>query len=537
MAYRFDVEAPVNGRVRRATVTVLDEAGTVVTTDKADLDDLRQLDALGGRLGERLQVQPAKIVEAVGKRWAEVKTERRRQDSGPRPAAPAGGEIHLTDLGNARLLVRWHGHLFRHVHPWKKDLAWDGQRWLEDNTAEVERLAKKTVGRLFAEAAADSDERRRAALVEHALLSEDVRRLKAMMVLARSEPAIPALPADLDRDRFLLNVSNGTVDLKSGQLRPHRREDLITKLAPVEYDPDAKYPLWEQFALWAMSGKVAMLRYLQRVAGYCLTGSVDEQCLWFLYGCGANGKTTFVRTLLGMLGGYAWQAVPELLLQRQHDAHPTERADLFGRRLVATIEIDEGKRVAEALLKLLTGGDEITARRLYQDFFKFDPTHKLFLVANHKPVIRGTDHAVWRRIKMVPFDAVIQDSAKDPQLLDKLKAEWPGVLRWAVEGCLEWQRDGLDEPQEVTDATATYRAEQDQLGGFLAEVCVVLAEAKVQTSVLYQRYQEWSGDKDMTQKAFTRAMEVRGYPSVPGHGNRRFYRGVGLPGGGVTVRG
>jgi putative DNA primase/helicase len=539
MSFTIHVQASANGHVhRRAKVMVRNEDGSRLFGDKADLDDMRELDKLAQRFSKRLKVPVEDIKAQLEQGWnrerdrlEQEQQERHKAEAKEeeKPTCPAADEIHLTDVGNGKRFVMDHGANFRHCYPWKRDLIWAGTHWQEDEVAQADLLAKTTILKVYRDAAAEPNDDRRTKLIEHALDSEDARRIRAMVTLARSEPGIPVLPAGLDCDQMLLNVLNGTIDLRTAQFRTHRREDLITKLAPVQYDPDATCPVWDQFALWAMGDRKQLLDYLQRVVGYCLTGDVSEQCLWFLYGLGANGKTTFIRTIMGLMGSYAWQAVPELLLQKKHEAHPTERADLFGRRFVATIEVEEGKRIAEALMKLLTGNDVITARRCHQNFFTFVPTHKLFLVANHKPVVRGTDHGTWRRIKLIPFTATIQESAKDPELLDKLKAEWPGILRWAVEGCLAWQRDGLGEPNEVTEATAEYRGEQDLLAGFIAEVCFVHVEAKAQTSVLYERYQEWSGDRETSQKAFTRAMEAKGYLSEAGHGNRRFYKGIGLP--------
>src|SRR5262249_53818113 len=197
--------------------------------------------------------------------------------------------------------------------------------------------------------------------------------------------------------------------------------------------------------------------------GYCLTAGVQEQCVGFLYGIGANGKTTFLLAVREMLGDYACQAVSELLLERRHESHPTERADLFGKRFVATIETDEGKRIAEGLMKQLTGGDKVRARFMCRDFFEFTPSHKIFLAANHKPVVRGTDLATWRRIKLVPFTVTIPNKERDKTLLDKLRKEFPGILAWAVRGCQAWQASGLAEPKEITAATAGYRSEMDSV--------------------------------------------------------------------------
>jgi putative DNA primase/helicase len=365
-------------------------------------------------------------------------------------------------------------------------------------------------------------------LFNHCLKWENAGRMTACLELARSEPGIPILPAQLDSDPYLLNVLNGAIELKTGKLREHRREDYITKLAPVEYDPDAPCPLWEKSLSQWMDGNDDLVGYLQRVIGYCLTGDVNEHALWFLYGTGANGKSTFLGTLLAMLGDYGIQAVSELLMERKHEAHPTERADLFGRRFVATIETDEGKRMAEALMKQMTGGDKIRARWMKKDFFEFSTTQKIFLAANHKPVIRGTDLAVWRRIKLVPFTVTISDEEKDKYLSDKLKAELPGILAWAVRGCLEWQENGLGEPDEIRQATAAYQAEEDTLAAFLAECCQLHAELEWRASDLFAAYQRWTGDKLMTPKAFGQKLKAKGFQSTRGHGGVRSWKGLGL---------
>ncbi len=455
------------------------------------------------------------------------------RDEAEPPAADANVDVHLTDLGNARRVVKRHGRDLRFVHPWKTWLVWDERRWAEDQIGEAVRRVKETQGSLFKWAEAklkelaeqggegdqDEDEERKAKLKQlrqllaHLLKWEDTRAVARCLESARSEPGIPALPAQLDADPFLLNVLNGTIDLRTGRLRPHRREDLLTKLAPVRYDPRATCPLWLRCLERWMDGNPNLPGYLQRVAGYGMTGSVSEQVLWFLYGAGANGKSTFLLVLLSLLGDYAMQAVSDLLMAKHNESHPTERADLFGRRFVCTIETDSGKRLAEALLKSLTGGDKVRARKMRQDFFEFDPTHKLFLAANHKPVIRGTDYAVWRRIKLVPFTVTIPEREKDKQLPEKLKAEASGILNWMLAGCRDWQQGGLGEPNEVRDATAAYQAEQDSVAQFIAECCVRQADARVKVSLLFEAYGRWSGDKFITQPAFNERLRAKGFES------------------------
>ncbi len=471
-------------------------------------------------------------------------------DATPTPGANnQPPDKHNTDKGNARRVVERHGKDLHYCHPWKSWQVWDELRWAEDFTGEALRRVKETQDSLYSWASAqlqalsgqtgegdeEEDEALKArkgtlkAIMAHVLKWEDWKRTTASLSHAQSEPGIPIVPEDLDRDLMLLNVQNGTINLRTGELLPHRREDLITKLAPVIYDPKAECPLWMKFLRRILPDE-SLIRYMQRVAGYCMTGDVGEQILWFLHGCGANGKSTYLRVLLDMLGDYGMQAVSDLLMVKHHESHPTERADLFGRRLVCTIETEEGKRMAEALMKQLTGADRIRARKLYKDFFDFSPTHKIMLAANHKPVIRGTDHAVWRRIKLVPFTVTIPEEERDKSLPEKLKAELSGVLNWALAGCLKWQREGLAEPEVVRLATEAYQAEQDSVREFLNECCVFLREARIKASALLAAYIEWSGDKLMNPKAFGQRMQDNGYESKR-QGTGCFYHGIGLPAG------
>jgi putative DNA primase/helicase len=454
-------------------------------------------------------------------------------------------DIHLTDLGNARRVLQRHGQDLHYCHPWKSWLTWDGRRWAVDERAGAAGRMKETQGHLYRETAErikelsqveeknEEQEKELSRLVgflKHLLKWEEDARLGACLNQMKSEPGIPAVPAQLDTDPYLLNVLNGTIDLKTGRLREHRREDLLTKLAPVTYDPAARCPLWDRCMLRWKDGNLDLVEYDRRVVGYCLTGDVREQCLWFLYGLGANGKSTYLQLLLHLLGDYAIQAVSELLMQKRNESHPTERADLFGRRFVATIETDDGRKIAESLMKQLTGGDRVRARKMRQDFFEFDQSWKIFLAANHKPVVTGNDHATWRRIKLVPWTVTIPDSEKDKNLLAKLKAEASGVLNWALGGCRAWQERGLGEPEEVRAATDAYRAEQDLLAGFIAECCFVKKgnpDVRVQSSALLLAYHRWAGDKEMTSPKLTKQMEAKGYHKKAVNGCM-YWMGIGL---------
>lgn len=442
-------------------------------------------------------------------------------------------DARLTDLGNAQRLVARHGQDLRYCHPWKKWLVWDGIRWKPDDTGEVMRRAKETVRSMYAETARIDDERGRRDSLKFLLKSENKDRLNAMVSLAASEPGIPVLPGDLDRDPWLLNVKNGTVDLRTGELRAHRREDLLTKLASVEYDPAAKCPRWLQFLNEIMDGNQNLIGFLQRAAGMSLTGDVSEHVLLICYGTGRNGKSTFLNTLLALTGDYGMAAAPDLLLARQGDRHPTELADLFGKRLVVAMETDEGRRLAEALVKQLTGGDPIKARRMREDFWQFTPTHKFWVATNHRPRVRGVDVAIWSRLKLVPFHVRFPDGdpRQDKRLPQKLLAELPGILAWAVSGCLTWRECGLGVPEEVRAATEAYRAEQDVLAAFINECCIINPLAKALAKDLYRTYVEWcekNGERPMSQKFFGEQLSERGFERHRGTGGYYNWRGIGI---------
>jgi putative DNA primase/helicase len=388
------------------------------------------------------------------------------------------------------------------------------------------------VARIYAEAAEAPDDDGRKALAKHALKCEAANRLAAMLTLAESEPGIHVLPAQLDADPWLINVLNGTFDLRSGELREHDRRHLLTKVAPVFYEPSATCPTWDAFLTRIMGGNADLISFLQRIAGYSLTGDVSEQVLFLLYGTGANGKSTFLETLRAMIGEeYALQIRPEALMIRNGETVPNDIARLKGARLVSARETEEGKRMAEALVKELTGGDTITARFLRQEYFDFKPEFKLWLAANHKPVIRGTDYAVWRRIKLIPFTVTIPPEEQDKALGRKLLGELEGIFAWAVRGCQDWQRNGLQVPAAVEAATTAYKAESDTLAAFLAERIIQGPNLETQAKNLYEAYKTWcddNGEKPMTGTMFGRRLTERGFDKYIDGARHTFYIGVAL---------
>lgn len=438
----------------------------------------------------------------------------------------------LTDLGNAERLVAQHGRDIRYCHAWKKWLIWDGIHWAVDRTDAVKQKAKEAVRSIYGEAKKATDDSKRQAIAKHAMNSESDSRIRAMLSLAKSEPGIPILPEQLDQDPWLLTCLNGTIDLRTGKVQPHQRDHLITQLAPVEHNPDATCPKWYAFLDRIMDGNENLIAFLERAIGYSLTGDTSEQCLFILYGTGANGKSTFLQAVSSILGDYAKQTPTETLLVKQRGAIPNDVARLKGARLVTASEAEADQRLAESLIKQMTGSDTVSARFLHQEWFDFQPTHKIFLGTNHKPVIKGTDHAIWRRIRLVQFEVTIPEPERDLKLLDKLREELPGILAWAVRGCLEWGQNGLGEPDEVKDATQNYRNEMDILAQFFTDCCVENPSATVKTKDLYEAYSNWcenNGETASKKRAFGMRLQEKGFKSIRiGSTGARGWKGVGL---------
>ena len=435
-------------------------------------------------------------------------------------------DFPLTDTGLAERFARQHGADVRYCYSWCKWLAWDGTRWKLDDGGAVDQLGKLTVRSILLEAASEPDDDARKRLVAFAKSAESVARRDAMLKLARSEPPIPIQPDALDRDPWILNCENGTIDLRSGELRPHRRKDYLTKLCPVEYRPDATCPTWLQTLNRCFGQDYELIDFVQRFVGYCLTGDVSEQVLFIWHGVGANGKSTILNALMEVLGpDYSMKANSDLMMMRRREQHPTGLTDLAGRRLVAAIETEEGRQLAESLIKELSGSDPIRARRMNENFWQFNPTHKLILACNHKPVVKGTDCAIWRRLKLVPFSVVIPPAERDKQLPAKLKAELPGILAWSVRGCLDWQQHGLGEPSAVIHATGEYQTSEDVLLNFIGECCVQ-GNMVVKAHNLLAAYKEWAGDKHMNAKRLGRMLNERGVERYTNNGV--WYRGIGL---------
>ncbi|MGC9973861.1 MAG: phage/plasmid primase, P4 family [Gaiellaceae bacterium] len=444
-------------------------------------------------------------------------------------AAPA---LRLTDYGNAERIVHEHGRDLRFA-PGLGWLAWDGRRWKRDADGEAMRRTKRTIRALYALAAEIDESGERARVAKWATTCEAQPRLAAAVKLAETELEVIVTADDLDAERFLLNVQNGTIDLRTGKLREHRREDLLTKLADVVFVPDARSELFERFLEHATGGDPELRVFLQRAAGYSLTGDTSEEVLFFAHGPTATGKSTLIDALQGAFGEYAETADFETFLKRHGDAGiRNDIARLKAARLVVSIEVDEGKALAEGLLKLLTGGDRIAARFLYSELFEFRPAMKLWLAANQRPRVNADDDAIWRRIIQIPFLARIPKSEQDPEIKRALRddpAEHTAVLAWAVQGALDWQRHSLGVPELVERYTSEYRAENDLLGDWVADCLtlepIVTSSAK-ELRASYESWCEVNGEKPIRPNLYGAMLKAKGCDQYRGHGGTRHWQGV-----------
>ncbi len=441
---------------------------------------------------------------------------------------------HLTDWGNARRLVARHGDDLLFDYGRGGWLVWDQRRWKPDATAEIKRRAKQTAASIYPEAAAAGTDDERKAIAKHAIASESEMRRRAMISSAESEPGIPVVAEDLDADCWLFNCENGTVNLRNGELQPHNRDDRITKLAPVEYDPDAKSDLWDKFLRRITGGDSELSEFLRRAAGYTLTGDTGEEILLFPFGPEATGKSTLTEAMKAYMGDYAVTADFESFLARRGDAGiRNDIARLDSARLVLSLEVDDGKKLAEGLLKQITGGDTVAARFLHKEFFEFVPQFKLWLAANHRPEVRADDGAMWRRIVQIPFTEIIPEAERDPELKRRFKHdpdERAAILAWAVRGCLDWQEGGLQIPDRVRDYTAEYRAENDPLREWLAACCTLEPGAVVSAKDLRESYKSWgeeNGEETTSNKSMATALRAHGC-TPDRDGRRRLWVGVKL---------
>ena len=403
------------------------------------------------------------------------------------------GKEQFTDLTNGELFVRENLEKIRYCAAWKKWLIWDGNTWRPDDCNEIYALAKEFLRGMFLKAANITDHRRAIDLEKHLIKCESLRRRKAFVESSSLERVVRIYPHQVDSDPFVFNVQNGTVDLRTGKLNEPMREKYITKCAPVFYDRAASCDEWNMFLLRIMNGNARLINFLQKAVGWALTGDMSEQVMFILYGSGANGKSTFLNAIMEILGDYAMSSPTETFMKKHGEGISNDIARLRGTRFVTTVEAEEGKRMSEPLIKQVTGQDTMTARFLYGEYFDFVPTFKIFMATNHKPVIKGNDHGIWRRIRLIPFTVTIPYAERDAHLMEKLRKEQSGILNWMIAGCILWQKERLGEPEEVKIATEEYQEEMDVMGSFLRECCVLDGKGylRIAQGDLYRAYTSW----------------------------------------------
>ncbi|GHU68900.1 hypothetical protein FACS189450_00680 [Spirochaetia bacterium] len=406
------------------------------------------------------------------------------------------GLIQYTDTTNAFRLFTKYGKDIRYNAPWKKWLVWNGAYWELDEGYMVHDKGLQMIRGIYAELIKTADYRDRLDIEKHAVQSESARRRKAFIEVASWIPDLNVKTDHLDTNPWLLNVENGTIDLRTGELREHRQEDMITKIAHVTYDKNADCPIWRNFLMEIMNYNAELIRFIQTAAGWAITGNTSEQSMFILFGTGANGKSTFLNTIMNLLGDYAIATPTETFMKKSGDQITNDIARLRGTRFVTTTEAEQGRRLSEPLIKQITGNDRMTARFLYGEFFSFVPTFKIFMATNHKPVIKGTDHGIWRRIKLIPFTNRIPEEKQDKNLEEKLMAEASGILNWLLEGAIRWTMERLKTPQIITSATDEYRGEMDVIGNFIRERCAQGPGASIRARELFKCYQDWCDDNN-----------------------------------------
>ena len=434
-------------------------------------------------------------------------------------APPARQAIWGSEDALALSFTKRYRHDWRYVAAWGKWLMWDGQRWRTEDTLGANDLVRNVCRHAALKAASPKTAVKLAA----ASTMSGVERL------ARADRRHAGTADEWDADIWLLNTPGGVVDLRIARMRPHDRTDRMTKVSTAT--PRGECPTWRAFLSDVTGGDAELMDYLQRMVGYCLTGVTSEHALFFLYGTGANGKSVFVTTIATILGDYAANAPMDTFMETRSDRHPTDLAGLRGARFVASIETEQGRRWNESKIKTITGGDKVSARFMRQDFFEFFPQFKLLIAGNHKPSIRNVDEAMKRRLHMIPFTVTIPPEKRDARLTEKLLLERDGILAWALEGCLLWQRAGLRRPQSVLDATDEYFEAEDALGRWIQERCLTEKNAKALTFELFADWKQWAesnGEFLGSMRRFTDALITRRFEKWRAHGGMRGFAGIGL---------
>jgi putative DNA primase/helicase len=435
------------------------------------------------------------------------------------------------ELDAARFFVVQYGERIRYCERAGGWLIWNGSTWALDDDGEIFRLAHESADRIADAASEIRDLEERKKGLSFAIALRKHRAIENVVAIASTlDDVAIGDPERFDADRRLLNVANGILDLRTGSLAPHLPSRLMTRAVPVPYEPEARCDRWLQFLSEVFAGDTDLIDFIRRAAGYSLTGETTEQCLFVAYGPGANGKSTFLDVLSRVCGSYCATSSSETFMQRKAEAPTNDLARLRGARVVLSVETGEDRRLDESFVKWTTGGDRVVARFLFREHFEFRPSFKLWLACNHRPLIRGADAGIWRRIRLVPFAQTFAGDRCDRRLGEKLEAELPGILAWAAAGYREWQDNGLGMAQAVRVATKSYRSDMDLFGQFLSDRCVRDELHEVTAGELYAVYRRWAddaGERPQSQRWLGLRLSERGFRSRKSMGIKHWV-GVGL---------
>ncbi|MDC7225219.1 MAG: phage/plasmid primase, P4 family [Spirochaetales bacterium] len=421
------------------------------------------------------------------------------------------------DTYNAKQLLADYEGLIKYCAAWKKWIIWDGCRWLKDEQDDIYQLAMDSIDKMHEKGKHLKDADEAIMLIEHAGRSKTNRKIDAMVKTAAWMKKAKIQPKKLDTLNMIFNCKNGSIDLRSARLLKHNPEDFITRISPVEFDEQADCPIWIKFLDSIFKRNSSLISFVQKVVGMSLSGDVSAQAMFILYGTGANGKSTFINIIMEIMGDYGANTPTETFMQKKGDGPSNDIARLKGTRFVSAMEAEYGNKLAEAVVKRLTGDDKISARFLYGEYFDFVPTFKIFMATNHKPKVSGMDDAIWRRLKLIPFEVTFNEKQRDPKLGSKLREELPGILNWMVEGCILWQKEGLGNPPIIDKANKDYRNDMSALESFLQECCKRDQQGLVKSSVLYAAYKLWSEENNehlMSNRTFGMRLAEAGFDKV-----------------------
>ncbi|MBO4858236.1 MAG: hypothetical protein J5527_06965 [Treponema sp.] len=434
------------------------------------------------------------------------------------------GEIQLTDLTNKKCFLKAYGDKIRYCYNWKKFLIWNETCWEIDNYGYVENLVSSFIPHMYPGELILNDPVLRMEFEKHLIRCESYPRIQYLYNLLKMAGEINVKDKQLDLDKYLFNAEKKTINLKSGDVYEPDQNDLITKKSLFIYDKDAKCPVWDMFLRQIFNNDIDLIRFVQKAMGYSLSGDTSEQCMFILWGTGANGKSTFLNVFQNLFGDYATSTRTETFMKKNSE-QSNDLARLRNTRLVIASEAEENKPMSESLIKQITGGDKITARFLYGEFFEFLPTFKIFMATNHKPKISGGDNGIWRRIKLIPFTVCIPEEKRDRHLTEKLMAENSGILNWLLEGYRLWEKEGLVSPDAVQEANEEYRYDMDSVENFIAECLDFDASKKdrLLNGELYSTYIKWcekNNENVLSHRKLTSKMREKSFEQLASNGNR-----------------